>query len=94
MQRLFLAQLTPRKTEREHRCPGKNTARKSKCYRVQIKTRDAPVKIDDTEIEAIQACVDAAISGQTQVLGYVDADFQQRNMNGTTRQDFDMIILS
>ena len=48
----------------------------------KIKTREAPVKINDMEIEAIQACVDAATSGQTQVLGYVDADFQQRNMNG------------
>ena len=55
-------------------------------FSVWIQTREAPVKINDLEIEAIQACVDAATSGQTQVLGYVDADFQQRNMNGNNTE--------
>ena len=51
--------------------------------RIIVQTRSLPSKIDGIEKTAIQACIDHVIEGDTSVLGYVDADFQNRPMKGT-----------
>jgi len=50
--------------------------------RIIVQTRSLPSKIDGIEKTAIQACIDHVIEGDTSVLGYVDADFQNRPMKG------------
>ena len=55
--------------------------------RIIVQTRSLPSKIDGIEKTAIQACIDHVIEGDTSVLGYVDADFQNRPMKGTFKID-------
>lgn len=55
--------------------------------RIIVQTRSLPSKIDGIEKTAIQACIDHVIEGDTSVLGYVDADFQNRPMKGTYKMD-------
>jgi hypothetical protein len=49
---------------------------------IVVQTRGTPSSINDLERDSIQACVDHVITGETKVLGYVDADFQHRAMSG------------
>ena len=56
--------------------------------RIIVQTRSLPSKIDGIEKTAIQACIDHVIEGDTSVLGYVDADFQNRPMKGMFPRHF------
>lgn len=47
-----------------------------------VQTRALPKQVKQLERDTIQACVDHVVTGDTKVLGYVDADFQHRPMTG------------
>ena len=49
---------------------------------IVVQTRTIPQKVQDLERQTIQACIDHVVTGETKVLGYVDADFQHRPMKG------------
>lgn len=47
---------------------------------IVVQTRTIPKKVQELEQRTIQSCIDHVVTGDTKVLGYVDADFQHRPM--------------
>ena len=53
---------------------------------IVVQTRTIPKKVQELEQRTIQSCIDHVVTGDTKVLGYVDADFQHRPMTGKKKK--------